>query len=74
MTTLTVARQELLDVVGSIPENRVIVALDFIKNLRDETTVNAESQAAITELREGKGKRFSTIEALMADLNDGKDD
>ncbi|MEA3390712.1 MAG: type II toxin-antitoxin system RelB/DinJ family antitoxin [Pseudomonadota bacterium] len=30
---------------------------------------NAETIAAMKEAREGKGKRFATVEELMADLN-----
>ncbi len=31
---------------------------------------NAETRAAIGEIEQGKGKRFDTLAALMADLND----
>jgi len=33
-------------------------------------TPNAETREAIAELRAGKGKKFSSVEALMADLHD----
>lgn len=32
---------------------------------------NASSRKAIAELEAGKGKRFASVEALMADLNAG---
>ena len=32
---------------------------------------NAETRAAIVELESGKGKRFDSVDALMADLNAG---
>lgn len=34
---------------------------------------NAETQTALREIEQGKVKRFDSVEALMADLNDGKD-
>jgi len=34
---------------------------------------NKKSEKAMAELERGKGKRFDTIEALMADLNDEDD-
>jgi hypothetical protein len=33
----------------------------------------AETRSAIAELRAGKGKRFSSIDDLMADLHDEND-
>ena len=38
------------------------------------TTPNAETRAAMAELRAGKGKRFTSVEALMADLHDDECD
>jgi hypothetical protein len=38
------------------------------------TTPNEETLAAIAELRNGEWKEFSSIEELMADLNDDSDD
>ena len=38
------------------------------------TTPNAETREAIAELRAGQGKKFSSVEALMADLHDDSDD
>lgn len=34
---------------------------------------NAETQAAMRDIQEGKVKRFKNVEALMADLNDDED-
>lgn len=34
---------------------------------------NAETQAAMRDIQEGKVKRFKSVEALMADLNDDED-
>jgi DNA-damage-inducible protein J len=40
----------------------------------DVKVPNLETQAAIREARAGKGMRFSSIEALMADLGDEEAD
>lgn len=34
---------------------------------------NAETQAAMRDIQAGKVKRFDSVEALMADLNDDED-
>lgn len=34
---------------------------------------NAETQAALRDIQQGKVKRFNSVEALMADLNDDED-
>jgi DNA-damage-inducible protein J len=34
---------------------------------------NAETQAAMRDIQQGKVKRFDSVEALMADLNDDED-
>lgn len=34
---------------------------------------NAETQAAMRDVKEGRVTRFSSVDALMADLNDGAD-
>ena len=73
MLTQTVERQELLQVIGTLPDDRVGVILDFAKNLRSEIP-NAETREAMAELRAGKGKKFSSVEALMADLHEECDD
>lgn len=35
---------------------------------------NAETQAAMRDIQDGKVKRFDSVEALMADLNDDETD
>jgi DNA-damage-inducible protein J len=35
---------------------------------------NAETQAAMRDIQEGKVKRFDSVDALMADLNDDEAD
>jgi len=39
------------------------------RRLPFEITPNANTRKAITELEAGKGKRFHSVDALMADLN-----
>ena len=69
MTTQTAERQELYKMIDTLPDDSVIVTLDFVKNLRDEQP-NAETRAAIAELRAGKGEKV-TIDQIMAELNAG---
>ena len=69
MTTQTAERQELQRVIDALPDDRVIVTLDFVNNLRDEQP-NAETRAAMAELRAGKGEKI-TIDQIMAELNAG---
>ena len=81
MITHTAERQELYKMIDALPDDSVIAMRDLIRSLRpgaDDGYLphipNAETVAAIEEGRAGKVKRFSSVEALMADLNDGKDD
>jgi hypothetical protein len=67
MTTATVERKELYRVIEALPDDRLVVALDFVNSLREDQP-NAETVAAIEELRAGKGERV-TIEQIMAELN-----
>jgi len=60
MLAQTAERQELLRVVQGLEQEEIIVTLDFLKNLRDEIP-NAETQAAMAELRAGRGRRASNI-------------
>jgi nicotinic acid mononucleotide adenylyltransferase len=69
LTTQTAERQELQRVIDTLPDDRVIVTLDFVNNLRDEQP-NAETRAAMAELRAGKGEKV-TIDQIMAELNAG---
>ena len=67
MLTQTVERQELHQVIDTLPDDRVGVTLDFVRNLRNEIP-NAETREAMAELRAGKGERV-TIDQIMAELN-----
>ncbi|WP_397605178.1 type II toxin-antitoxin system RelB/DinJ family antitoxin [Sphingorhabdus sp.] len=40
----------------------------------DVRVPNAETQAAMRDIQEGKVKRFDSVDALMADLNDDETD
>ena len=73
MLTQTAERQELLRVIGTLPDDSVPAVLDFAKGYRPYIP-NEETREAIAELRAGKGKKFSSVEALMADLHDDSDD
>ena len=44
---------------------------DILPHILSSHIPNAETQEAIAELLAGKGKRFSSIEDLIADLHDG---
>jgi hypothetical protein len=67
MQTQTAERQELYRVIDNLPEDRVILTLDFVRGLCDEQP-NAETREAIAELRAGKGEKV-TIDQIMAELN-----
>ena len=73
MLTQTPERQELQQMIDTWPDDRVGVMLDFAKILNSEIP-NAETREAIAALRAGKGKKFTSIEALMADLHEECDD
>jgi hypothetical protein len=73
MFTQTLERQELQRVIDTLPDDRVIAVLDYAKNYCPHIP-NAETREAIAELRAGKGKKFTSLEALMADLHDESDD
>jgi hypothetical protein len=62
--------QKLAEYVRWLIEEQQIAALEA----KYGTTPNAETIAAIEECRAGGGKRFSSIEALMADLHDENND
>ena len=70
MTTQTAERQALHRVIDALPDDRVIVTLDFVNNLRDEQP-NAETRAAMAELRAGKGETV-TMGELKAMLDEIK--
>ena len=73
MLTQTAERQELLQVTGTFPDDRVGIILDFAKSLRNEIP-NAETQEAMAELRAGGGGTAHSIEELMAALHEEDDD
>ena len=80
MTTQTAERQELQRVIDTLPDDRVAAMLDFARGLRLDTesaewldpvetgTWNAETMAAIKELDEGGGTRYSSAEELFKNL------
>ena len=69
MRAQTVERQELQRVIDALPEDGIVLTLDFVRNLRREIP-NAETREAMTELRAGKGEKV-TIEQIMVELNEG---
>ena len=68
MLTQIAERQELLQVISTMPDDRVVVMLDFAKNLRSEIP-NAETREAMAELRAGKGETV-TMDELKAMLDE----
>ena len=81
MTTQTAERQELQRVIDALSDDRVEAMLNFIRSLRPDTEAaewidpietgawNAETMAAIKELDEGGGTRYSSAEELFKDLD-----
>ena len=81
MTTHTAERQELYKMIDTLPDDSVIAMRDFIRSLlpNAETTEwvdpietgtwNAETMAAIKELDEGGGTRYSSAEELFKALD-----
>ena len=55
--------------INTLPDDRVVIMLDFAKNLHSEIP-NAETWEAMAELRAGKGEKV-TIDQIMAELNAG---
>ena len=68
MTTQTAERQELHQVIDTLPDDRVVVMLDFAKNLHSEIP-NAETREAMAELRAGGGETV-TMDELKAMLDE----
>jgi antitoxin component of RelBE/YafQ-DinJ toxin-antitoxin module len=66
MTTQTVERQDLHEAIDALPDEAIAEAARYIESLQE--VPNAETIAAIEELRAGKGERV-TIEEIMAELN-----
>ena len=85
MQTQIAERQELHQTIDMLPDDSVLAILKLIKSLKPSVKTqqddgcsqhipNAETRAAMAELQAGKGKKFSSIEVLMADLHDENDD
>ncbi len=79
MTAQTMGRQEIFHQIDALPDSAMSALAEFVSFLQyredgKEHIPNAETIAAIEELRAGKGKKFSSIEALMRDLHDESDD
>jgi hypothetical protein len=74
MATQTAERKELYRIIDEMPDDGVVVALDFVRNMCDETP-SAKTIAAIEEAESGDLRSFDSIESLMSDLNsDDTDD
>ncbi len=75
MQAQTIERQEVLHLIEGLPDSAMGSLGEFVTFLRyREHVPNADTIAAIEELRAGKGKKFSSIGALMQDLHDENDD
>ena len=84
-TTTTEMFQTLLHNISTLPEDSTRKLAEQAQWLAEEaeiaalkakygTTPNAETIAAIEEIRAGKGKRFNSIAELMDDLNNDDED
>jgi cytochrome c553 len=69
-------RQELHQAIDDLPDDDIDKLAPYIALLRRERDwkPNNETIAAIEELRAGKGKKFTSIEELMDDLDNENDD
>ena len=76
MLTQTTERQELHRMIDTLTDDRVVAALELIRELRrpDDGYLphipNAETAAAIREGRAGNREKV-TIDQIMAELNAG---
>ncbi|MDR1377370.1 MAG: hypothetical protein LBJ22_07645 [Synergistaceae bacterium] len=79
MTTATVEREELLQIVRDLPERKVSPALSLLHKLREEDdpypddplligNFNEETLEACRELREGRGTTFASAEEMFASM------
>lgn len=66
--------QEAAEGLSEAAKEKLLHYIDFLRYEEVAKTPNAETIAAIKELRAGRGKTFSSIEALMSDLRDENDD
>jgi predicted transcriptional regulator len=66
MTTITLAREELLQTLQSLPDDRVMVALDLIRALQDEDdeplTEDELAQLAASEADIAAGRMYTLEE------------
>ncbi|MCL1941305.1 MAG: type II toxin-antitoxin system RelB/DinJ family antitoxin [Synergistaceae bacterium] len=68
MLIQTAERQELYDVIAALPDDSVSAMLNYVRNLRSGQP-NAETRAAMAELRAGKGETV-TMDELKAMLDE----
>ena len=74
MSTQTTDLQQAVEGLSDTAKEKVLHFISFLRYEESVRTPNAETIEAIEELRAGKGKKFSSIEALMDDLHDENDD
>lgn len=74
MNTQTIDLQEAAEGLSDTAKEKVLHYISFLRYEEGARIPNAETIAAIEELRAGKGKKFSSIESLMQDLHDENDD
>jgi hypothetical protein len=76
MTTVTAERQELYQVIDTLPDDRLVIALDFMKGLRDECP-NDETAAVIADALAGNVNSARTrqdfFDAMHRDNGDEED-
>ena len=72
MPIQTAERQELQQAIDALPEDSVMVTLDFVKSLHNEQP-NEETAAAIEECRARRGKRASSIEEFFEAMHHAVD-
>jgi hypothetical protein len=65
--TVTAERQELYRMIDALSDDRVVVALDFVRGISDETP-NAETIAAIVEARAGLDEP-TTLEEILSECH-----
>lgn len=73
MSTQTIDLQHAAEGLSETAKVKVLHYISFLR-YEEEHIPNAETIAAMEELRSGGGKKFSSIEALMRDLHDENDD
>ncbi|MDR3166095.1 MAG: hypothetical protein LBU13_11035 [Synergistaceae bacterium] len=80
MSAQTMARQDLHEIIDTLSDNAFEKLASYAVSLKCEDMpvligpMNAETREALEELRAGKGKRFDSVDELMADLNEENDD